>query len=240
MSLRDLTGQQFGRLTVIKDTGKRKDRKVVWKCLCTCGNIKEVPSNYLNRGRTKSCGCLLKEVATTRGRNSRINLAGQRFSRLTVIEDTGRRQGRSVIWLCICDCGNLTEVLGYSLRNVATRSCGCLSREKLAGNTHSYVHGDTSPERARLYRSWVGMKQRCQNPNTHNYKYYGGRGIKVWDSWLNDYVSFRDWAYDNEYDDTLCIDRIDNDAGYYPNNCQFITRAENAKKMWQQRKEMRI
>lgn len=79
----------------------------------------------------------------------------------------------------------------------------------------------------RLYRIWIDMRQRCNNPNNKRYHKYGGRGINYcqeWTSWLN----FTEWALENGYDDTLTIDRINNNDGYYPNNCRWATQKQQA------------
>ena len=60
--IKDLTGQQFGRLTVIEDTRRRYNGKVVWRCRCSCGKVTEVAGSYLTSGNTRSCGCLRKEI----------------------------------------------------------------------------------------------------------------------------------------------------------------------------------
>jgi hypothetical protein len=74
------------------------------------------------------------------------------------------------------------------------------------------------------------MKDRCHNPKSKYWSRYGGRGIKVFAEWRNDFSAFRDWALGNGYQKDLTIDRIDNDKGYSPSNCQWITREENAQK----------
>lgn len=77
----------------------------------------------------------------------------------------------------------------------------------------------------RLYRIWKAMRTRCNNPHTKEYHRYGGRGIKVCDEW-NDYIVFRDWAYQNGYTEKLTIDRIDNNKNYSPDNCKWSTLVE--------------
>jgi len=93
--------------------------------------------------------------------------------------------------------------------------------------------GDNS--RGKLYMILSGMKDRCNNSNRWCYKYYGAKGIKVCDEWLNDFVVFRDWALSNGYEEGLTIDRKDPDGNYCPENCQWITQSENSKRMLRKR-----
>ena len=140
------------------------------------------------------------------------DLTGQRFGKLTVRQFLRIGKDRSAIWLCDCDCGNTTEVSTKKLTSKNTKSCGCL-REELH-KTHGL--SDT-----KLFNVWSGMKQRCYNATTSNYKDYGGRGIKMCDEWLNDFKVFYDWAMENGYEDGLSLDRIDVDGNYEPNNCRW-------------------
>lgn len=76
--------------------------------------------------------------------------------------------------------------------------------------------------RCRLHSIWSNMKSRCGNSNVEYYKYYGGRGIQVCDEWITSFANFFAWAVSNGYQDCLTLDRIDNAAGYSPDNCRFV------------------
>lgn len=92
-------------------------------------------------------------------------------------------------------------------------------------------HGGAKREHEeRLYHVWKSMKQRCENPNRPNYVWYGAKGISVCDEWQN-YLTFKKWAYENGYDDKApkggcTLDRIDIEKGYNPQNCRWISMAD--------------
>ncbi len=148
------------------------------------------------------------------------NLAGQIFGRLSVIEEVGRDKQHNALWLCKCSCGNYKTTASNYLTRGQTKSCGCLNKEIIT------KHGEWG---TRIHNIWKGMRQRCNNPNHKYHPRYGGRGISVCDEW-DEYLLFRDWALSNGYADNLTIDRIDNDKGYSPDNCQWLTRAENTRR----------
>ena len=79
----------------------------------------------------------------------------------------------------------------------------------------------------RLYQIWLDMRQRCNNPNNAFYHRYGGRGITITPEWET-FQKFHEWAVNSGYDDTLTIDRIDNDGNYDPKNCKWSTQKEQA------------
>ena len=164
------------------------------------------------------------------GELNKKDLTGQRFGRLIVIMDTNKRtRCRKVIWLCRCDCGNLTEASGNHLICGRTKSCGCLQKE--IASKRLYKHGEKNEYyETRLHRIWRGIKSRCLNQNSINYHSYGRRGIKIYPEWKNNYIAFKKWALANGYQSHLTIDRINHRGDYEPNNCQWITKSENSKK----------
>lgn len=138
---KDLTGQRFGRLTVICRSEKSNGGKVYWHCKCDCGNERDVVTYSLVHGKTQSCGCLSREQARTRYRD----VSGEKFGRLTAIEPTDKRRSNAVVWRCKCDCGNEKMVAIDDLISGATTSCGCLMKGKPRGNPkvmHEKIAGE--------------------------------------------------------------------------------------------------
>lgn len=131
--IKDLTGQKFGSLTVIKDTGERKNRQVVWECECDCENHPhiKVVGQALRSGHTTSCGCSRK------GKNV-IDLTGQKFGFLTVIKQTKVDSQRKAWWLCECECGNTREVSGTELRAGSVINCNKCAKENITYNLKTY------------------------------------------------------------------------------------------------------
>lgn len=147
-----------------------------------------------------------------------VNLVGKKFGRLLVVEKATPLNGRTR-WLCKCDCGNNCIVHGSSLKTGNTTSCGCYKTEN-AKRLYSTVRQNDK----HLYAVWNGIKQRCNNPNNSSFHNYGGRGIKICDSWANCYENFYEWAMNNGYKKGMQIDRINNDGNYEPKNCRFVNR----------------
>lgn len=228
----DLTGQRFGRLIVLNRCKNKINGYWKWHCLCDCGNTIDVVSTSLKNGNTKSCGCLAKEThkltgKLSKGRKSKsfIDLTGQRFGLLTVIERVENTNRGCVRWLCKCDCGKETKTTTAHLRSGHTKSCGCLGLKH--ATEAKITHGQSKTP---LYRVFLSMHNRCELTTSREYKWYGAKGIKVCEEW-KDFQTFANWAYSHGYEKGLTIDRIDPKGIYCPENCEWVTRSENTKRM---------
>ena len=110
----DLTGKQFGLWTVLyRDTEKYNTRDIRWICKCECGTIKSVLGKYLRNGKSVSCGC-----------SKKVDLTGQRFGKLTVLETLYDYNGyKRATYKCVCDCGNIAYVKSAEIYK--RKTCGC-------------------------------------------------------------------------------------------------------------------
>lgn len=149
---------------------------------------------------------------------------GDRFGKLTVVAEVtprytpcGTKRRR---FLVRCDCGN-EKVVGFNVfssNKSQIASCGC--SYDLASYTRKYTR---EQKESFLYTTWRGMKQRCYDSNSSNYKNYGGRGVRVCGEWHNDYISFYKWAMSNGASQELTLDRIDVNGNYEPSNCRWVS-----------------
>lgn len=148
-----------------------------------------------------------------------IDRTGQRFSRLLVLCCDGQKNGKT-LWMCQCDCGRTTRVATDKLASGHTRSCGCLSIDRI--RLLKFRHGENRVNhRTTEYRAWVNMKLRCSNPRANGYQHYGGRGIRVCEEWE---VSFEAFLRDmGRCPPGYSLDRINTDGNYEQRNCRWST-----------------
>lgn len=150
-----------------------------------------------------------------------IDLTGQKFGKLTPIKYIGKNKWGISLWLCKCDCGNSHIVTTSHLNGNSVRSCGCLKKIN-----KQYKNGKES----RNHYIWRGIVQRCTNKNSKDYKNYGERGVTVCDRWNHKRGGcFKNFLEDMGEPPTHKhqIDRINNDDGYYKENCRWVLPKEN-------------
>lgn len=154
------------------------------------------------------------------------DLSGKTFGYLYVdnlSQETGNCGERK--WDCTCLlCGIKTTKFESTLKDGSTVSCGCFGREycKTCGITHGKSY-------EKIYTKFLTIKRKCFNKNREGYESYGGKGITICNEWMNDFMSFYDWAMTNGYSDDKVIYLRDGATEFSPNNCSWITRSERFK-----------
>lgn len=218
-------GQKFNSLTVVGLSFGVKNN-TIWECLCDCGRTTRGQPSVIRRGGHSQCRvCARRRYAYTK---YPIVKAGDSFGHLTVInrQENGR-------WLCECKCGGSVEIETKRLHTTKVPGCySCVQERKKLGVV---THGDWGlrpGKSSKLYCIWYSMKTRCLKPSSKSYRYYGAKGIVVCGQWM-DFAAFRDWSLANGYSDGLSIDRMDASGNYEPNNCEWITRSENSRRIKQ-------
>lgn len=197
------------------------DRKYYIKCRCRCGLEKEIYLYNLTNNKTDCCiKCSkVKNGTPNKGQYKYSFRVGETFGKWEVINNQSRRVGKRTQIECRCKCGKIQWIDHYALKNNKTLQChNCMLIER---NT---THGQSN---TLLYWVWVNIKNRCLNPKYREYKYYGGRGINICDTWKDDFQSFYNWSITNGYKEGLTIDRKDTNGNYEPSNCRWITQAQN-------------
>ena len=224
-----MINKKFNYLTVVEYIGNINHRKF-YKCICDCGKETKASGTKLRNNKTKSCGCLLRDIHES----SSSNWVGKKFNRLTILKSYNKEKYKDREFLCVCDCGNKKITTIASLKKGSTKSCGCLRKEKMSKAMTTY--GLSSND---LYREWQSIKTRCTNPNSKAYKRYGKRGIDISDEWKNNPEKFISDIINNigESPEGKTLDRIDNNKGYSITNVKWSTPLEQAhnrehKKYW--------
>ena len=138
---------------------------------------------------------------------------GKKFYHLTFLcrTESPYKNCTTAFWEVECNCGKKIVAMGFHIRKGITQSCGCIKSQC-------------------LYASWRNMKNRCYCDNHKESHRYKDRGIVVCAEW-HEWKNFELWALQHGWEPGLSLDRIDNDGNYCPENCQWLTRSENSKKL---------
>lgn len=231
--LHDLVGKQLGRIKVISRDIKVSSKLVYWKCLCECGNIFLAAGQGIRSGKTKSCGCLTKELSSKA--NSK-DISNFRFGKLVAKEIVGKNDSGEHLWKCLCDCGKETIVSGCVLRRKkGTRSCGCLNNIQ----QREMTRGKSSKWKGFEEVSGLFFRRIVQGANA--------RGLEVlinpkdvWDLYLAQNkkckltgieINFPPAGLAGRSLGTVSVDRIDSSIGYTKENIQLVHKDLNSMKL---------
>ncbi len=159
------------------------------------------------------------------------DITGRVFGKLTVVSLLpARTSGGGTQWRCRCSCGNWSPcVRSGNLNNGHTTSCGC--EQKRAAGKAKFKHGLARKSGNSHYTRWHNIRQRTCRQNHPAYHNYGGRGIKMYPGWFNNFIYFKKWLDDNlgPCPDGFTLDRIDVDGHYCPSNLRWATRKQQAR-----------
>jgi hypothetical protein len=209
-----MVGRNFGKWTVLHEVEFDKPGKH-YVCQCECKAVHIIPGTTLRANRTSQCNaCKLKQLFDPN------KMIGQKFGKWEIVKYVGIRR-KLQHFECKCECGTVNIHCAADLRSNKSKQCTiCHNRENArALITHDKSHSST-------YKIFTAMHQRCKNPKSSAWQYYGARGIKVCDRWKT-FENFYEDMGERPQGNRMSLDRIDNNGDYCKDNCRWITHKEN-------------
>lgn len=215
-----LIGMRFGKTVAVSEWYWSKSGKSKVKVLdvkCDCGSdVRPVRLSPFLKGEVVACVCAQKE-STRRNMKSKV---GEKYHKLAVVGDDLKTVGKRRYVTVQCDCGSAPFEIRYDLiagKTAGTKSCGCWYDETRGNTTRTHGMAGTP-----LHSVWLGLRQRCNNPNHLSYDKYGGKGITYSPSWESFEGFYKDMA--STYREGLDLDRIDFNGNYCKENCRWVER----------------
>jgi hypothetical protein len=218
----DLTGETFGRLTVVSRAINAADGRVQWLCSCSCGDTAIVRGQYLRSGHTQSCGCFQNETRVQNGKAEAIDITNRVFGRLAALWPTEKRTSNgSIVWRCACACGTCCDVTYPHLIAGTSQSCGCWRDEKATAQMTTHGHSRRAGRPSPTYYSWTSMLKRALNSNGWNPSY---ADVDVCPRWRESFENFL--ADMGERPEGTTLGRFGDVGDYTPENCKWMTQQE--------------
>lgn len=210
--------QRFGKWTVIANS----EHTNFVKCKCDCGKQQEVRKTNLRLGRSTQCRSCAGRLKAKNAKTLVEIKPGDKLGKWTVLCDTESLKDQRRAMLCKCECGKESSIAVYALRSGRSNQCEICANGFERKKTRHW-RGEI-PE----FVNWRAMVDRCYRKTHTSYDDYGGRGITVCDEWRSPKEGFRKFLEDmgSKPSSDHTIDRIDNDKGYYKDNCRWSTQKE--------------
>ena len=211
-------GDRFGSNVVLAITRSPTQTHARFLLHCDCGNERWVATGF-----RKARGC----YKCTARNGQRVKMGERSGNREVIAVEPAGDNGKPV-YVVQCECGRISRVKSDDFRR--TTVCSECRNQRLGATNPTAKFVALREANPALYKRWRSMKGRCASGQSPSRKVWGGRGIKVCDEWNASFPAFVAWALANGFTGHLTLDRIDENKGYEPGNCQWLTRSDNSKK----------